>query len=548
MSANPHDVALCKLQIANCERKKTPVRLGALEAQNRRSSLFTICNWEFAYCNAFLLLFCGVLFFYRLADRDLWNSHEGRAGQDAQSLLASGDWGMPRLFDGRPEMQKPPLYYWLVGGVAWLRGGPVDAWAVRLPAALAAMLCVLGLYAWGYRRGRPLAGFLAAVILATAVHFTWLARVGRIDMPLALAVGFALLAFYHAGKHRVARLILAYLALAAGILLKGPIALALPAVVITVHLILEKELPLPWQGRAWRALLNRLGFWWGLPLVAVVTAPWFVWANAATQGEWFQEFFWRHNVERGFGGGSDPEGHWNHPWWLYGPMFLWDFLPWSIFLPLATWYFGRNKSWRSDAEARFGLIWLVSMVLVLSCMRFKRSDYLLPAYPGAAIFLGCVAERWCRDVWPRLGRVRLDLVRLGFGLIVLGCGVGWLINAACVIPEKEPTREYRAFAEQIRAVAPTSRVAFFRNESHALVFHVGQPIDLFVEWEKLDALAGQPEPAYVVMPAKVAQEWPQHLTSGRLEEIARNTPAGGGTHEKPLVLLRTRSNHDSDDP
>src|SRR5712691_1591023 len=101
---------------------------------------------------------------------------------------------------------------------------------------------------------------------------------------------------------------------------------ARPAVGVATHLAFERELPAPWQGRHWCALIQRLGLWWGLPLVAVVAIPWFLWANAETQGQWFHEFFWRHNVERGFGGGAgDSEGHWNHPWWLYVPMFLWDF-------------------------------------------------------------------------------------------------------------------------------------------------------------------------------------------------------------------------------
>src|SRR6516164_3821989 len=95
---------------------------------------FAICNLPFAICSAVLLMLCGVLFFYRLADRDLWNSHEGRAAQDAQSVL-DGDWALPRQFDGQPELQKPPLYYWLVAAVARLGGGRVGAWAVRLPAA-----------------------------------------------------------------------------------------------------------------------------------------------------------------------------------------------------------------------------------------------------------------------------------------------------------------------------------------------------------------------------------------------------------------------------
>src|SRR5438094_8663458 len=53
------------------------------------------------------------LIFYRLADRDLWSSHEARAAQDAQTIL-DDSLGLPRLFDGRLELQKPPLYYWLV--------------------------------------------------------------------------------------------------------------------------------------------------------------------------------------------------------------------------------------------------------------------------------------------------------------------------------------------------------------------------------------------------------------------------------------------------
>src|SRR5438874_5216092 len=113
---------------------ETKAECGMQNAECRKSCILhsAFCLLPSAFC---LLLLCGVLFFYRLADRDLWNSHEGRAAQDAQSMLDQGDWGMPRLYDGEPEMQKPPLYYWLVAAIAQLRAAPVDAWAVRLPAA-----------------------------------------------------------------------------------------------------------------------------------------------------------------------------------------------------------------------------------------------------------------------------------------------------------------------------------------------------------------------------------------------------------------------------
>src|SRR5438445_761724 len=115
------------------------------------------------------------LFFYHLGERDLWSSHEGRAAQDAETMLEDGNWGLPRLFDRKyVDLQKPPLYYWLVASVAFSRGQPVDAWAVRLPSALAATGCVFLLYWFGIHRGRWRAALLAALVLATAVHFTWL--------------------------------------------------------------------------------------------------------------------------------------------------------------------------------------------------------------------------------------------------------------------------------------------------------------------------------------------------------------------------------------
>src|SRR5262245_51921065 len=183
-----------------------------------------------------VVLFAAVLFFPALGDRDLTSSHEARAAQNAQVILDEGHWLVPRLFDRHLELQKPPMYYWLVALIAWLKGGVVDAWAVRLPAALSALATVLFLYYLGVRTNRPLAGLLAALILASCVHFTWLARVGRIDMPLTMTITLALGTFYlaQANDAPMSRLrwsAFGYTALGFGLLFKGPIALVLPAVV-----------------------------------------------------------------------------------------------------------------------------------------------------------------------------------------------------------------------------------------------------------------------------------------------------------------------------
>jgi 4-amino-4-deoxy-L-arabinose transferase-like glycosyltransferase len=464
---------------------------------------------------------------------------------DARTLLDEGD--LPHLFDGRAELQKPPLYYWLVAAAARLRGGVVDAWAVRLPAAAAALLCVLAVAAGlGRGCGRRAAGLLAAVVLASAAHFTWLARIGRIDMPLALTVTLAAGAAYLArrspptpalphkgGGRKTARLpllVLAYLAVAAGVLLKGPIGLVLPAAVIAAHLAVEHGLPRPGRWRAWFRSLNDLGVWWGLPLAAALAVPWFLWADARTGGEFTHVFFWHHNVERGWGG----SGLRSNPWWFYPPQFAVDFLPWSLLLPPAAWWAWRHRLWREDAEARFGLTWFLTVLLLMSLARFKRADYLLPAYPGAAVFLGCVGGHWLRhSAWG--GRRGAALVAALAGAMV----VVWLVRVEWLLPAREPYRDYRAFAAHVRRLAPPpAEVVFFRTEAHALAFHVGRPLAVVVQWGELRERLTRPGEHYVVMPPDSAAESGPLLPGVRLETVLHNTDLSGGEHERPLVLLR----------
>ncbi len=498
------------------------------------------------------LLLCLPLFFHRLGDRDLASSHEARAGQDAQTILATGDWLLPRLYDGRVEMQKPPLYYWLVALCGLVNGGTVDAWCVRLPAALAASGCVLLLLAWGRSRGRPLAGLLAALMLATALHFTTLARVGRIDMVLTFTVALTLIAFAQG------RPLLGSLVVAAGVLLKGPIAVALPAAVGCCWWLASRGRQPPEGSPQHRestaasrgrqppegspqhlkhpsgSLRSRLAC---AGIVLVLTAPWFLYATVQTDGEWFRVFFWYHNIDRGLGTEENLRAY---PVWFYGPQLLLDFLPWSLLLPFAAWHVWRR---RDDADARLGAVWLVAMLLLLSCMRFKRSDYLLPAFPGAAWMLGCCAETWYRER-PRRGLV------VAFTATVAGVVGLWLAYLHLVEPAIEATRTHRPFAEAVRRHT-NGQVLFFRAEAHTIAFHVGRPLAPLLEWENLDVWAGMPETTYVVLPPEEFAVWREHLHAGTLELVLRSDDLGpeappwpawlADNRERPFVLARTRS-------
>ncbi len=471
----------------------------------------------------FLILLSAILFFHGLTSRDLWGSHEARAAQDAGSMLHAHDWTMPRLTDERLDLQKPPMYYWLVAAAASLRGGDVDAWATRLPAAIAALLTVLLVYFALASRGRTTAALLAAIILASAQHFTWLARTARIDMPLTLCVSAAILSIGMSRRWRA----VGHVVIAIGILLKGPIGLVLPVAALAGFAIAQR------MARDESRFLRSL--WWGIPLAIVIAAPWFVWANMKTQGEFFRLFFWYHNVERALGGSGELA---EHPWWYYGPRLLVDALPWSVLiLPAIVWLVRGN--WRGDCEARLGGVWLLAIVSVLSCAKFKRADYLLPGYPGMAILLGCAGERALSTLAAWRQRTAFGAI----GVIVAGVMATWLWLIHVEYPRLERFRESASFAQRVREVAPApAPVLFFRVESHALALHLRRPINTFLEWENLDWWVAKPEAQFVLMPPEAAAEWRQHLKAGRLEEVFRNTDFTGGRHEKPVVLMRTRSN------
>jgi hypothetical protein len=273
--------------------------------------------------------------------------------------------------------------------------------------------------------------------------------------------------------------------------------------------------------------------------VIFLAAPWFVWANWETHNQVWEVFFCYHNLERGLGGSETLAAH---PFWFYAPRALVDLFPWSLALPAAAWYLLRHVGWNKDREARFGAAWFLGVFGLLSCMSFKRADYLLPAYPGAALFLGCVGERFWQSRQAVAGTVLSFKARRFWAamlsVLVTCYFLGWGVFNLWAVPHFEQDWPYQRLARDLRAHT-TMPVIFFRAECHVLAFHVGRPLDTILEWENLDVWASHPVPIYFVMPPDCARDWRQHLTTGRLEEVFRTADHPWGKRERPLVVMRS---------
>jgi hypothetical protein len=276
----------------------------------------------------------------------------------------------------------------------------------------------------------------------------------------------------------------------------------------------------------------------GLLVVAAIALPWFLWVNADTNGEFFRVFFWHHNVAR-FTGSSQLLS--SHPGWYYLPRFAIDFLPWTPALVALVIFAGRSGQWRRDGAFRFAIVVCLTMFAVLSAAKFKRADYLLPAYPFAAMALGCAAEGWLASrTNPRTVRG----VQWAFRGTLASVAVGWMVMILVIEPRQEAEEEQRHFAEMIREHAPAPNcILQFRMESHLLSYHLGRPLHTLVEWGELNERLAAPGPHFVVMPPEYVYPAKEIVTSRELVEIEPLEHYTRGEPAKPMVFLRTREPH-----
>ncbi len=324
-----------------------------------------------------LVAFCGFFLFYGLGAFGLLGADEPRYAQVAREMLERSDWVTPTL-QGKPWLEKPPLYYWQAMSV--FRLADVSDRAARFPAAFDAAFLVAVIYFF-LRRFRPGSELDGALMVASCAGIVGFAHAAATDMPLAATLSVALLAWYAWYENRRrAYLAASYCFLALGTLAKGPIAPALAAAVILLFLAIRRD---------GRALAGSL---WlpGIAFYLALALPWYV-AVQLRNPEFFRFFILEHNLARF----SQDVYHHRQPFWFYIPVFLLAMMPWTAFL-LATavedlrvlWSEGRRAfSAPEDSWPLFLLIWMLLPILFFSASQSKLPGYILPSVPAGALLV-----------------------------------------------------------------------------------------------------------------------------------------------------------------
>jgi 4-amino-4-deoxy-L-arabinose transferase-like glycosyltransferase len=327
--------------------------------------------------------FCAFLFFYGMGAFGLIGADEPRYAQVAREMLERRDWITPVL-NGRPWLEKPPLYYWQAMAVYSILG--VSDTAARMPAAIDATLLVVAVYLF-FLKFRPGVEIDAALITASSAGVIGYARAASMDMPLAASFGVGMLAWWawrESLQETEKRIYLAlfYLCMALGMLAKGPVAPFLAAAILLVFALATKEL----------RLIVRTIWLPGLFVFCAIALPWYALVEMRNP-QFFREFILEHNLARF----STNLYHHPEPFWYYLLVMAAALLPWVIFViaalsqSLRVWWTQRSSvPSEPDPELQFSIFaicWLVLPVVFFSISQSKLPGYILPAVPAGAVLL-----------------------------------------------------------------------------------------------------------------------------------------------------------------
>lgn len=437
-----------------------------------------------------LVLVALAIFLPGFANLPVTEWDEARYVQATSQMVASGDLIDIRFQDG-PRHKKPVGIYWLQTAAVTIFGDGAETpiWVYRLPSLAAAVLAVVLTHVIVAPLAGPGVAFVAALLMAAGPILGGEARLAKTDAALlaaTLAAMAVLLRAYMAARASPGSLppdvvppwpealkplpvaapgrlmVLGFwLALGAGILIKGPIT---PLVVGLAAL----ALCWPARGAGW---MRPLG-WWPAPVIALaLTLPWFVAITIVSGGE-----FWTASVMDDLlakvAEGVESKGFWPGYYTFSLPLAFWPAM--LLILPLLP----RLWKLRRHPAVPVALCWILPTWIVFELTPTKLVHYTLPVYAAIAMLAGLALlgrPEGARGRGLRVSAVIYTLVVLGLlagvggFLWQTGAGVAWEAALAAAVVLGVAVALWAALGAD-RRFAAVAMVVVMAGVAHAAVF------------------------------------------------------------------------------
>jgi 4-amino-4-deoxy-L-arabinose transferase-like glycosyltransferase len=319
-----------------------------------------------------------VVLFWRLGTPSFWDPDEAHYAETSREMLASGDWWAP-FYNEQPFFDKPVLFHQLQAmAMSVVHDAELGA---RLVPALASLLLIVVTAWFGSTVVGPRAGVIGALMLAANPGVFALSRYAILDTLFTLAMfgGCACLAVAALQDRRRLEWF-GYVAIAAAVLVKGPLALALCGLTFVVLIAASRPL---------RSRLLGLHWALGLLLIAVIASPWFVYMYLRFGQAFVNGYVLDENVRLFAASRFAHQPGYS----FYVRILAVGMLPWTGML------IGRViddlrdvlRGGRIDAAEGMFWAWAAAIVAFFTASTFKLDHYVFPAAPALCLL---AARAW----------------------------------------------------------------------------------------------------------------------------------------------------------
>lgn len=316
-----------------------------------------------------------------------------------------------------PYFNKPPLFFWLLNLSTSLWGD--HEIALRLPGSLAAAGTIILTYVLGARLVSPMAGFWAALVVATSHVFLWYGRRVLFDSTLTFLVTLALFAWIQVQLlGRSSRwYLLAFVSMALGAMLKEMHGFFLPLLVMALYAAIQRD----------TRMLKDGYFWTGLAVAVAMMATY-----AQMLGPGYQHHFRigkaiESTWNAGFIATAGPAGDGHPLYWYLGMMWA-DFFPWCAVLPSALLLLWAQRPLRAHPTELLLLVWVLGLFTAFSLATLKREPYLTTIVPGIGLMIGYYYHRLFSSAED--SPAMTPLLRLLLGVLAVTFAAGMFFGAA----------------------------------------------------------------------------------------------------------------------
>ncbi|MCP4320729.1 MAG: glycosyltransferase family 39 protein [Alteromonadales bacterium] len=347
----------------------------------------------------------------------LYDTTEARYGEMARIMVETNNWITPQFDYNVPFWGKPPFQTWISAlSFSWFG---ISEFSARLPHFVCGLITSYLVFRFTKSLANKNSAIFSLLILTSSLGFIVAIGMVMTDSALLMTYTLAMVCYWqcYSQKDKIVSGHLFFVALALGMLIKGPVAVVL----IGISLVFWSL----WQG-CFKTAIKRLPWLTGILVFLLLTLPWYIWAEIRTPG-FLEYFILGEHVQRflvsGWQGDLYGTAHVKPRGmiWLY---WLICASPWSfIVLGLLVKKYRGVELPRSKYQAqginKYLICWMISPLLLFTLAGNILPIYVLPGFSALAVLVALNCQLTKASNYFAL----ISLVLLTIIILVLSLGL-----------------------------------------------------------------------------------------------------------------------------